>query len=226
MGLSVPDSSGIAKKAGCGGCLIPVGMALLALGIGVTLYYLTDVRGTQMLNAGDESKFDPIAAFPYAKELAGHNLQFLDMTARYVRPDGTLDLTAEYGPEVVYEWMGPAVQNDRPMGAGGETGSVTIVSVRATNFGFEETGTAPNGGHYADLNMGLRRRQRVVGMSDSYVPTKPPTCKLSSLWTAAVKAGAPKDAVAVITYDHEGYEFRIDGTGLNLKFGADCAPRK
>jgi len=45
-----------------------------------------------------------------------------------------------------------------------------------------------------------------------------PACSFARLWTEAKQRGAPAGSVAVITYDASGYEFRIDGTEVRLRF--------
>jgi hypothetical protein len=50
----------------------------------------------------------------------------------------------------------------------------------------------------------------------------PPRCAFARLWDTARTRGAPAAAVAVIVYDADGYDFRIEGTPFTLEFDHDC----
>lgn len=219
-------ASGSKTGCGCTGCATLLVAVLFIPALIAGVWYGADVHGTQMLHAGDESRFDPIASLGYAKALAGPDLKFLQMTARFVKADGTLDLTEDYEPDVLYQWVGDDPGADRrPIGAGGGGTTVRVVSVRATNLGFRPGGTTPTGGQRYDLNLGLRRWEGTLPVSKFLVPTTPPSCSLKKLWKHALKAGAPKSAVATIHYNSRGYSFEIADTDFQLQFSRDCTPR-
>ncbi len=48
-----------------------------------------------------------------------------------------------------------------------------------------------------------------------------PDCTAQQLWETALKKDAPRDAVAYITYDADGYNFSISGV-ISLQFTIDC----
>ncbi len=50
----------------------------------------------------------------------------------------------------------------------------------------------------------------------------PPTCAFADLWKTALEQGAPKEAVATITYDERGYAFVIRGTNIRHHFNQEC----
>jgi hypothetical protein len=45
-----------------------------------------------------------------------------------------------------------------------------------------------------------------------------PSLSTREMWEKALSLGAPRDAVASISYDEEGYEFDITGTGFSLRW--------
>jgi hypothetical protein len=51
---------------------------------------------------------------------------------------------------------------------------------------------------------------------------QPPVCPFAKLWSVALTKDAPAEAVAIIIYDDEGYDFSISGLSVYLKFDADC----
>lgn len=213
-------SSSNESKGGCGGCVLAV-LGLFA--VIAFFYYLWDIHGVQALHASDESSYDPIASFPEAEALADareDGLEFVHLSARFVRSDGTMDLTADYAPTALYQWSG-ANDGSRPLGAGGE--KQLLRTVRATDFGFELAATLPGGEKYYDFNLGLRRSDAVGAGA---APAPKPTCGFAKLWKEAIARGADANAVAVINYGAAGYHFQIDGTPFQMSFGNDCKPKK
>lgn len=205
------------------GCGFGLGLSVVVLGLFVTVFYFGDVHGTQMLLADDERAFRPIDNLPYARTLAGPGLHFAGFEAKFVKSDGTVDLAADYGGEVSYDFAGtPEAVSNRPVGAGGGTQKVRHVFVRATQLGWKQTGTGPRGEKYYDLNLGMRRREIERDFYPFLAPSEPPTCSLAALWKSAMEKGAPHNAVAVIDYKQGVYDFEIEGTEFRFKFDAKC----
>lgn len=196
-----------------------------ALGINAEL-------GIEMAPApGDASAFDPIASLPEVAAFAGEDLLFLEMTARYVRSDGTLELTASYtpSPTVEYRFMRevPRPANAPPPGVAGSTSGPWYEPITVT---LEKPGvlrriTRTGGGVNISTQMVTEGMTRNVGDPTSNVSGEfiaLPTCPLAQLWGTAIERGADREAVAVIEYDANGYEFRITGTSFSLDFDAEC----
>ena len=194
-----------------GGCFGLIYVSAYAVG------YL--VRGTRPL-PGDATKFDVLATYPDIVKFAGDGVQLLDISMKFVKPDGTLDLTAGYGATVSYRFahlLDAAPGNAAPLGAGGKPG-----------------------GTYADLvditvkqpamSGGAKNQYYNFGMTRIDVPARPltdtiaaaPTCSLKQLWDVALKHDAPANAVATIRYDSDGYQFNIADTSVYLQFDTAC----
>ena len=202
------------KNSGCIGGVIFGAVIVPFFGI----FAAWGLMGTQSFIAGDESAFNPINEFVHAQGLAEDG-QFYRMTATYVMNNGTLDLTADYEPTVVYEFTGGEVDDGTPIGAGGK--KTQFIRVRVTEFGFEQTGSVGNETYY-DLNLGMRKSEYAWESLKDIRPTEPPKCQLVEFWDHATTKGAPVDAVAIITYDADGYHFSIDKTEYSYRFGKDC----
>lgn len=176
---------------------------------------------------GNAARFDPIAQYETVQNYAGPNAQLLEIAAYYVRSDGTLDLTASYGARVDYEFYRPTDAEGKeapPLGAGG-TGTdqwYQTVSVEADQPGRTwhiESGSS----EYSFTNQGLTRewdtpQNRIPGTA---IPA--PECSFATLWQIALEREAPSEAVAIIRYDEDGYEFSISDTGIRLNFDTDCS---
>ncbi len=168
---------------------------------------------------GDPQNFNPITSLTAAQQLAGPENPLVAMEARFVRADGSMNLEADYGPLVVYTFRGKGhVNPDLPLGAGGGVPKDRFFDVRAE---------APHTVHPGDedgnsfMNLGLMRMARSEPLARTE-PAPQPTCSFAQLWADALKMGAPKTAVAVITYDAGGYAFRIEDTPLRIVFNGKC----
>src|SRR3954464_13188731 len=61
------------------------------------------VRGTRPI-PGDAARFDVQATYPDIEKFAGDQLQLVNISMKFVKSDGTLDLTADYGATVSYRF--------------------------------------------------------------------------------------------------------------------------
>lgn len=180
---------------------------------------------------GDPRRFDPIAALPEVQEYAGEGALLYAIDANYVRRDGTLDLNAEYSPKpyVDFEFYRevPRPADAPPVGAGGsvEDKWYERVTIRAYEPGQWRQVTTIGGGittRYSYMNQGMERDISSPTASRPGEPPAAPMCSFGQLWDAALERGAPADAVAVIEYDAQGYDFRINGASIALRFNQDC----
>src|SRR5690606_6431707 len=61
---------------------------------------------------GDLERFDPIALFSEMAAYAGPEPRLVGMRATYVKPDGTMDLTADYHPRLQIDFVVNATADD------------------------------------------------------------------------------------------------------------------
>lgn len=54
---------------------------------------------------GSQAQFDPVAAYPEVAKIAGSRGKLNTIEAKYVQPNGTLNLNAEYHPSVRYSFV-------------------------------------------------------------------------------------------------------------------------
>jgi len=198
-------------------------LAIIGFSIGMEYYGNYSVHNTWFV-AGDNHRFDPVAGYAGIHKFAGKDMQLVKMTAKFVRPDGTMDLYAKYQPTTVYNFAKSVEVNLPPVGAGRtqaqqEQYSHTTVTVydpstynldvyrrSYRNYGMQKT-TIDN------VSMD-------PGLSDKFVEA--PRCSFADLWKQAIAHGAPKDAVATITYDQTGYAFQIPDVSFSAKFDGAC----
>jgi hypothetical protein len=194
-----------------GGCFGLVALSTYAVG-----YF---VRGTRPI-PGDAAKFDVMATYPDILKFAGDNVQLLDLSMKFIKSDGTLDLTAGYGAAVSYRFahiLDAAPTSAAPLGAGGKPGGTYAETV---DIDIEKPSTKG----------GTRDQYYNFGMTRIDVPSRlltetvavTPTCSAKQLWDVAVKNDAPANAVATIDYRSDGYTFDIKDTSVHLRFDISC----
>ena len=180
---------------------------------------------------GDASNFDPVGALPGVTAYAGDGAQLISIDAEYVRSDGTMELTATYSPapSVEYKFVHkvPRPDNAAPVGAGGaNTGDwYEPITIDASQPGKWWSVSKTSGNvttKYSYMNQGMERETSTPenGLDSEIVPA--PACSFAELWKVALKKDAPKDAVATIEYDQNGYRFNIIGLGYDLDFDTKC----
>lgn len=223
MEVLIEEPKTSSKGSGCGAGLLVLVMIAFGLGVPVMIFYVSDVRGQQVMHSTDERRFDPVQGYSDARRLVGDQEDFMSMRARFVRPDGTMDLAAEYEPTVRYRWRGAPSEDQRPVGAGGGGKRVEVVDVTVNDFGLHQTGQAGPETFYR-FDLGFRRVERTLPHLGEQTVTDPPRCALSELWRHALDDGAPQDAVAVVDYDASGYTFVVEDTDVRMEFDAACDP--
>jgi hypothetical protein len=238
------------RKGGCFGCgcaTIGILLGVLGGGIGILVAVLavaspntlssimTSLTGVQMPQTraivGDASAFDPFASYTQAVELAGDAAQLQTIRVSQVRPDGTQDLNATYSPApdttYTFMWKIDPPANAPPVGAGGNNGEqwYQSVSVRAYKPGTRRTTSVTSNGSrvtFQWVNEGMAAEISSPTTSVNRPFIDPPTCSIVEFWKAGVEAGFPKDAVATLEYDADGYEFYISGRPQRLEFDKSC----
>ena len=221
-------------KTGCGWILGCIGSVFILVGLFIFgMFYVTSVWVEQTTFVpGEAESFDPISSYREVHAYAGDETKLFEMEASYVKSDGTLNLTEEYipSPNVEYSFyreLSEPPKDAPPLGAGQNASNTwyekVTVSIakpwqlrRVMSYG---------GGVSADyqyINLGM---DRDTGSPTSNLPGQaidPPACHLNDLWEAAIQEGAPEAAVAVITYDEEGYELSIRDMMFEIHFDQDC----
>jgi hypothetical protein len=180
--------------------------------------------------AGDASRFDPLEGLEQAQALAGEDAQLAAISAYYVRVDGTMDLHADYTPRPYtdYEFLRPIPRPDDapPVGVGGSTNGQWYepITVKAYEPGQRRRVTRTGGGistSYDYVNKGLLKEVSDPTTTPFEDPVELPQCTFVELWEVALTKDAPRDAVAIIEYDVDGYTFNISGV-VYLRFDHDC----
>jgi hypothetical protein len=175
---------------------------------------------------GDVEKFDPIAGFAAMAAYAGPQAKLVRMSASYVKTDGTMDLTAEYRPNVSAQFVANASAEDvaaqgaRAPGSGYEVGDA--LDVRLSVYKPRIQHVSSGGSEWDEKNLGMERSPG-SGKSMQKEFAAAPTCSFKDLWAKALAAGAPADVVANIDYDKDGYTFAANGRDFRRRFAADCS---
>lgn len=163
---------------------------------------------------GDARNYDPIANFDAVYDHVGRDRIFTCMDVRYVRADGTLDLWANYDPEVSYQFVKTTLPvNAVPVGAGGNLEGVQYNMARVV------LNSQNDGMNLINLIMDVDYWTSTTG---DYKAAPPPTCPLRQLWSVALEKGAPELAVATIYYTADGYHFSIRDTDFTFRFDTEC----
>jgi hypothetical protein len=218
--------------AGCG-CFI-VGLLGLALMAGAILAYTSVVAEQTWFPPGEPARFDPVAGLGTIHSYAGSGARLLGFEARFVRADGTLDLTATYrpGPTVEYRFArslpGPP-KDAPPLGTGRRADDhwyepITVKVSKPWEFRSVSRSSGGSRTRYQYFNLGMARDAGRPQAGPRVAFAAPPTCSFRDFWKAAADRGAPDGAVAIIRYDPTGYTFQIQGTKILLAFGIDCVP--
>lgn len=186
---------------------------------------------------GDPRRFDPVGSFEDIRRYAGDGAELLSLDSQCVRPDGTIDLKADYVRAamipVEYHFVRKQAQPPEdapPLGAGGSSNGSWYQPIDidiSTPWRFwtvrRQSGSVRTTYMYAHL--GMKRDILPVKGNLSETPIPPPTCRFDQLWQIAVERGAPKEAVASINYGADGYRFSIPDSSIRFHFGQDCQLR-
>lgn len=209
---------------------------LLTVGIGVVVYFTIQGAMTYIEEevemttsfSGDPTAFDPVERLSEVQAHAGPDTRLTEIEARLVKSDGTLDLMADYSPAprveyTFYHVLDTPPPNVAPTGATQWYEQVTVDAYEPGQRRFVSSMGGDINMEYIYYNQGLDKE---VGSPTSSKPSQefvePPTCHFSDLWATAIQEGASPEYVADITYDDDGYEFRIRDAQIRLNFNTNC----
>lgn len=186
---------------------------------------------------GDPRAFDPIGTYPQIARFAGNDVLLQDMDMHNVKPDGTMDLTADDKPYVTYEFYEPLPppKNQPPVGADGATansvwsrdidvevhepGYIAIADGLESIFGISLPRSTLFGSKGVNKDFEI---DETHSYNDTTNTLRAPQCSLAEFWKIALKEGAPADSVARIDYGIDGYDFVIENTNIYFDFTPDC----
>ncbi len=207
--------------------LFVVGLILIVLAVNFLIIPFFETGGGNADTRevpGDATHFDPIASFQQIKDYAGAGAMLTDMSAYYVRSDGTMDLTASYTPNVTLEFVIETARpaDAPPIGAGGSTTGKWYIPVDIHIFQPGQWRQVTSSSvSYTYINKGMERDVDDPTSSDQTI-LPDPTCSFADLWQIALTKDAPSEAVAIIRYNEDGYDFTISDASIYLEFGMDC----
>jgi hypothetical protein len=216
------------SKGGGWGCFITVPLVFFAF-FGTVMFVTGYLVDQTRLIPGDASRFDPVAAFEAVQQHAWEDAELVSIDAYYIRSDGTLDLNASYNPFVRYDFVRkldnpPA--DAPPVGAGGGAGGgasgewyepVRVEVSRPWHVYNTRSGSSSS----THLNFGMDR-DVYSPTSSANNPISQPLCSFAELWETAIAHDAPRDAVAIIQVNAEGYTFIINEMSIVLQFSPSC----
>lgn len=221
------------KVLGCGilGCLVGI---LAAVGFVWLMWTaLFTNRFAEMMGeethpiSGDPTRFDPIAALPEITKKAGPGAFLVELNLTQVRSDGTLDLMADYlpAPRAEYVFMrkldkAPDGRTTPPIGAGRTPDSVWIEEVRVSVYEPGQRRRVSRRGGDVNAEYSYTNEGMDIDRNANMLKPKPEAKlepSLKSIWETALRAGAPKDAVAEITFQEDQVKFNVPAV-LNLRW--------
>lgn len=190
----------------------------------LSTYFWEDTREIE----GDGNAYDPIAAFDTVSAYAGENAQLLSIEAYYVRSDGTLDLYADYFPRVDYDFyveVSNEAGDDVPLGAPNSSANADTLyqAVSIAVWQPYQMRSVSTSRSYSYMHMGMERDISEPQRSKPSNGVPAPACHFADLWATAIeKNDAPSDAVAIIRYNSDGYNFSISDTNIRMQFDFEC----
>ena len=174
---------------------------------------------------GDPSSFDPIKKYETVKHYAGGNdLHLVSIQVNYVKTDGTIDLYANYKPNVRYDFYKPITtetNKEMPLGVKGSHPGYKLIRVKISKpYRFEFWAYKP-GSTKGRFHLGMFKESYDV-FSQPKKAFKP-NCLLKKLWNNVFELDReiPKNSVAVITYTNRGFSFSIQNTKYYYTFDPD-----
>lgn len=174
----------------------------------------------------DVEHFDPNQSLEAARRFAGPSAELMGFEARFVRADGTLDLTADYHPSLSYEFVRPnATEESAPLGTGKNNRAFEVIEIDVHQPRWVHVKRIGGGCSGTFHDLGMERDVRFDGRASFERRTSPPACTLAEVWEQARKAKEiPDGTVAVIEFSGAGYEFEILDLDVELWFTPDCEP--
>jgi hypothetical protein len=209
------------------GLLLFIGLLIVVCGVVpmyITTYFFVDTKEIE----GEGNAYDPIAAFDTVSAYAGNEARLLSIEAYYVRSDGTMDLYADYYPRVNYEFyivVDDEAGHDIPLGAPNSTADAEVLYQGVTISVWEpyQMRSVSTSTSYSYMHLGMERDVDEPSRTKPAEPIPAPACSFADLWAKAIEEqDAPENAVAIISYNADGYEFYINDTDVRMHFDLDC----
>jgi len=192
--------------------------------LAVTLVIISCSEKDSAAIPGNIRKFDPVESYEKVHTFAGEDTGLISIIAYYVKPDGTIDLKADYKPGVYYsfyQYIDEVIEKKGgPLGSGIEEDRIEYKS-EYINVSITEP-------HYYTIQINLDEPEtkydpgmnRTNSKSDKEFDGSliaPPALTFKDIWDRAADMGTPY-AVAVITYDCNGYRFFVKDTDISFQF--------
>ncbi len=231
-------------KLACGiiGCLIAVVVIPLALIISCQPgMWLMEMINTAIMNEetfpvpGDAERFEPFAALDGIRERVGADARLVSITISFVDSNGRVDLSADYKPPPRVEYTFVRTPKNPPeemppLGAGRGPDDVWIERVKVECYRPGQVRHVVSRGGDINKEYRFKNKGMVITKGSPTIGKLPggigePKLSIESMWAAAIERGAPREAVAVIDVDEDGYRFRINGWDGTLRWKLDGEPR-
>ena len=218
-------------KAGCGGCLVLFIAFFVFIFWGMP-YLLGSYAEHTAKTPGDPKNYRPLEQLAAVTAYAGDGALLQEISIRYIRRDGTVNLEAEsYAPSVEYSFIRKLAEPPKdapPVGAGtsikGEW--VEPIEIEVIKPGGRRYVRRTGGGvssSYSYIHHGMQRDTSKATQVENPQAIALPTCSLSELWDKAVDGNTSlNDAVANIEIKEDIITFMISGAGVNRTFTLDC----
>jgi hypothetical protein len=209
------------------GCLVIVGIGAFAI-FRLFSAVIGEVMNEETFEVSEPGEFDPFADLGEVTAGVGAKARLVSIEASGVRPDGTMDLSADYtpSPRATYEFIEPTEEGKErmpPVGAGRKPDDIWARGVKAEAYRpGQRSHITKMGGNvnaeYWHVNEGVTVKFETPRAQALPEALAAPSLSTREMWEKAISLGALRDAVARVSYDAEGYEFDIAGTGFSLRW--------
>ena len=233
--MQSPGARKGSKVVGCG-----LGLTFAAA-LATFIYVVTFTNSCARFNGvetfplnSSASHFNPFASIDEIRNRVGLNAHLVSIEASYVRSDGTMDLTASYkpAPNVKYSFAVPLDKGPvdmPPVGAGRKPGDVWVQLVDVNCYlpgqmVYVSRMSGRSSSQFSYHNEGMDIKRRRANMATLEPDIGQPKVSTLDLWNMALSKGAPKDAVATIRFDTNGYKFAIAALNIQISLDANGKP--
>lgn len=218
-------------KAGCGGCLVLFIAFFVFIFWGMP-YLLGSYAEHTAKTPGDPKNYRPLEQLAAVTAYAGDGALLQEVSIRYIRKDGTVNLEADsYAPSVEYSFIRKLAEPPKdapPVGAGTSVKGewVEPIDIEVIKPGGRRYVRRTSGGtstSYSYIHHGMLRETSKATQVENPQAIALPSCSLSELWDKAVDNNASlNDAVANIEIKEDDLIFTISGAGIYRSFTKDC----
>ena len=197
-------------------------LLVIVMLVGTCIFFALPRDG--VLPFGDTTRFFPVDSLGAIRAHAGGQAKLCSIKAKWVRSDGSMDLSMEFDSPmnrnyVKYEFLSDSATTldpNRPIGSGRKqtTHDKTTIKVEHPRWVFGQKRSRGSSYEGPAKQEGVTISRFAATDNDASNVIDDPTCNFAELWKQAIAAGAPSDALAMILYDKEGYLFRIAESDL------------